>query len=227
MKLLIISLLLSITVLAQDYKIISSSGKVKAQLNGSEEWVDVSKNIVITANSILFADNNAWIKLKGPNGDFLLRGPAAISAGHIKTMSLDDLLLALAMNEIMNAPRDKKNKNRSGNTAVYGTKEGDEINLPLSNKEFGLIRLSGARQLSENGYTESAIVSAKETYRKYPSTQNNIEYRLYFAKQFEVKRLYEEAYNEYSEIKKLKLNEDQSKIVENKLESLGRKLLNK
>lgn len=227
MKLIIISLLFSISVFAQDYKIISSSGSVKAQLNGSEEWVDVSKDIVITANSILFADENAWVKLKGPSGDFLLRGPAAISAGHIKTMSLDDLLLALAMNEIMNAPRDKKDKNRSGNTAVYGTKEGEEVNLPLSVKEFGLIRLSGAKQLSENGYMESAIVSAKETYRKYPPTQNNIEYRLYFANLFELKRLYEEAYNEYNEIGKLQLNDEQRKNVDKKLKFLGRKLLNK
>ncbi|MBT8381736.1 MAG: hypothetical protein KJO59_05210, partial [Ignavibacteria bacterium] len=90
---------------------------------------------------------------------------------------------------------------------------------------FGIKRLNGARQLSESGLTESAIVFAKETYRKYPDTKSDPSYRIYFANILYNKSLYEEALVEYKEISKLDLNEKQRNEVSSAIENIKKVLM--
>ena len=92
--------------------------------------------------------------------------------------------------------------------------------------QFGIKRINGAVQLAENGFKESAVVTAKETFRKYPSTKEMANYRIYFASLLYDFGLYDEAYDEFTSIKELKLSDKEKSNVEEKLSQLNKKLGN-
>ncbi len=139
-------------------------------------------------------------------------------------MSLDELLLALAMEDMINAPKNNGN-GKSGNTAVYGTDESNNDKLELAAGEFGIKRLNGAMQLSESNMKESAVVVAKETFRKYPDTKSLSTYRIFFADILFEKGLYNEAFEEFNEIKELKLSDEEKLKVDEKTETIKKILL--
>ena len=140
-------------------------------------------------------------------------------------MSTDDLLLALAMEDMINAPR-TNGKNKSSNTATYGENEGQNKNPEMKTDDFGIKRLNGAMQLAKNGFKESSVVFAKETYRKYPDTKQIPSYRIYFADILYDKGLYEEALGEYMDIAKLDLSKEEKAKVESQTQSINKILLN-
>ena len=65
------------------------------------------------------------------NIKFTLKESAAVTVDNIKKMTIDDLLLALAMEDMMNAPR-KKDENKSKSTQVYGDQNKTEKTLGVS-----------------------------------------------------------------------------------------------
>jgi hypothetical protein len=139
-------------------------------------------------------------------------------------MNIDELLLALAVEEILDAPQ--KNQNgKSENTAVYGSDEKERNNAVINSDDFGFKRLNGAVQLSENGMPESAVVVAKEVYRKYPGTKKDAYYRIYFADILYNKGLYEEAMSEYRSLQEMSLSDKQNEDVQKKLALIRKKLL--
>ncbi len=224
-KLIFINILIFLSITyAQTFQIEKLSGSVKI-LNGSDNsWHELKANTMVESNAIISTDKNSFVKLKGNGKSFTLKESSAISISNIKQMSVDELLLALAMENIINTPR-KKGNDKSGSTAVYGTDEQKkevEINK-LS--DMGRKRLNGAKQLAENGMKESAIVTAMEVYRKYPETKKNSESRIYFADLLFEKGLYEEAHDEFSSIKSLQLSSSQKTYVEGKLDQIGKKFL--
>jgi hypothetical protein len=127
------------------------------------------------------------------------------------------------MEDMLNAPR-KKDKNKSHDTAVYGTNENNKKQNGELNIDFGIKKLNGAMQLSENGFKESAVVAAKETYRKYPAVKEIPSYRIFFADILLGKGLNEEAYSEYLSISKLTLSEKEKADVEKKIAGLEKKI---
>jgi hypothetical protein len=129
------------------------------------------------------------------------------------------------MEDMINAPK-TNGKGNSGNTAVYGDKEGDGKNTELKANDFGIRRLNGAMQLANNGMKESSVLFAMETYRKYPETKQIASYRIFFADILYEKGLYEETLGEYLEIQKLELDKDQSTIVESQIDNINKVLLN-
>jgi len=226
MKKIILFMLFSTSlILAQDYTVTKVSGDVKYQSAGNENWVDLKKGKTIKQNAVLSTGKNSSITLRSKNLHFTLNESSAISVSSIKEMSIDELLLALAMEDMINAP--KKNGNgKSGNTAVYGTDESnnDDPNVIVGN--FGIKRLNGAMQLAETDMKESAVVVAKETFRKYPDTKLMSSYRIFFADILFEKGLYSEAFEEFNEIAKLKLSEEDKLKVDKKTETIKKILLN-
>ncbi len=222
MKTLSIILMFAGVMSAQTFTVEKVSGDVKYQDGSSEIWSTLKIGTTLKDDAVISTGQNSSVLLKGNKVNFNLNESSAVSVSSIKKMNIDELLLALAMEDMMNAP--KEIKKSSDNTAVYGSKVG-ESNLHIKTDDFGIKRLNGAVQLAENGLEESAVVAAKETYRKYPDTKNLSPYRIYFANILYDKGLYEEALDEYVEIQKLKLTDEERAEVNEKAESIKMKLL--
>jgi hypothetical protein len=224
-KIFFLLLIISEMSFAQAFKVQKITGNVKT-LDSNDRWVVVREGDLLKPNSIILTDKKSSVKISGDDLSFTLNESSAIPISNIKRMTLDELLLALAMEDIISAPRKKEKNTKSKSTAVYGTEENAiENSVSLSN-DFGIKRLKGAVQLAENGLKESAVLTAKETFRKYPSTSGNSYYRIYFAGVLYDCGLYEEALDEFNSISKLKLSEEDKSEVEEKISQLNKKLMN-
>jgi tetratricopeptide (TPR) repeat protein len=225
MKTLIILILVIPSLFAQEYKALKVKGEVKFRSGTSETWIDLKDGTKLQVNDFVLTGEKSSVKIEGPGQDFNLSELSAVSLSSIRQMSTDDLLLALAMEDMINAPK-TNGKQNSSNTAVYGDKEGEEKSILIQDDSFGTKRLNGAIQLAKSGYKESAIVFAKETYRKYPDAKEIPGYRIFFADLLFEKGLYEEALEEYMEISKLELNNDEKSQVEKQTKTINQILLN-
>jgi len=224
MRLTIIILFASSSLLAQTFTVEKVSGIVTYQENGNEKWGNLEEGFVLNDNAIISTSENSTVQLGKQGLTFSLDEWSAISISSIKTMSIDDLLLALAFEDMLNAPKDIKES--SDHTAVYGTREGETNSIQIRSEDFGIKRLNGAVRLAELGFQESAVVAAKETFRKYPDTKPLPGYRLYFANILYDKGLYEEALGEYKSISGLSITDYQKSEIEEKSEMIRKKLLN-
>jgi hypothetical protein len=204
----------------------SITGTVKVQFGSSEKRLDIIEGIELSPYTTISTGKNSSVVLVKGNTKFTLKESAAVTVNNIKKMSIDDLLLALAMEDMMSAPR-KKEENKSKSTQVYGESNKSGKAVVVDNTEFGLMRINGAKQLGDSGFTESAIVAAKETYRKYPDTKKIIPQRIYFANLLYEKGLFEEAYAEFNSFKDYGMSENNKTEVNSKLELLSKKLINK
>ena len=223
-KSLILFLMANTIVVAQSFTAADVIGQVKFQSGSEESWSKVEEGSLLNTEAVVATGRNSTVQLVGNDFNFILKENSAVSIGSIKKLSLDELLLALAMEDLINAPR-KNGNGSSDNTAVYGTEESGEDFPDLNSGPFGIKRLNGAMQLANTGLKESAVVFAKETFRKYPDTKSIPSYRIYFANVLYEKGLYEEALEEFNEIIKLDLNEDQQKNVKTALEDIKKILL--
>lgn len=224
-KIFFLLLIISEMSFAQAFKVQKITGTVKT-LDSNDKWVEIEEGDLLQPNSIIVTDKKSSVRISGDDLSFTLNESSAITVSNIKKMTLDELLLALAMEDIISAPR-KKEKNTEGkSTAVYGTEEKVNAKNTILSDDFGIKRLKGAVQLVENGLKESAVITAKETYRKYPSTSSNSYYRIYFADVLSDYGLYEEALDEFNSISQLELSEKEKSEVEEKLSQLNKKLVN-
>lgn len=223
MKKLIVFLFLTGVISAQSFTVKDISGDVKYQNGNSENWNTLQSGTTVNDDAVIITSDKSFVELEGKDVNFKLKESSAVSVSSIKKMNIDDLLLALAMEDMMNAP--KEIEKNSDNTAVYGTEAGQENSLFIKSDNFGIKRLNGAVQLAKSNLQESAVVAARETYRKYPETKSISSYRIYFADILYEKGLYEEALDEYVDIQKLQLSESESAAVNEKSESIKMKLL--
>lgn len=224
-NILVVMLILSSGIIfAQTFKVEKVAGNVKVQIGASEKWSQVKPGEILNANSTITTGEKSTVSLEGNNFNFALKESSALPLTNLKKMSLDQLILALAMQDMINAPRKKEEAN-SKNTAVYGA-EINGIKEPfVISSNFGVQRLNGAVQLAESGFKESAIVDAKDTFRKYPETSAMPSFRIYFANLLADLNLNEEAYDDFKKIESLKLNSVQKSEVAGKLDLLSKKLM--
>jgi len=223
MKLIIIILFSVTSIIAQSFTVEKISGETVYRANGDEEWVNLKVGDKIPENATIATGEHSNLQISNGGVDFSLEELSAISISNIKKMSVDDFLLALALEDVLNAPPDTNKY--SDNTAVYGARESEVNTSHIKSDDFGIKRLNGAVQLAELGFEESAVVASRETFRKYPDTKTLTVYRIFFADILLEKNLYEEALTEYTDIKKYNLNENEKSYVEEKLELIRKKLL--
>jgi hypothetical protein len=224
-KIFLIAFLVFPSLIAQEFKVADVKGSVKYQSGTSEVWTEVKEGTSLRSDDFVSTGEKSSVQIKGAGNNITLKELSALSLASIKTMTTDELLLALAMEDMINSPK-PKGKNNSSSTAVYGNKEGQSKNPELKVNDFGVKRLNGAMQLAKNGFKESSVVFAKETYRKYPESKQIPSYRIFFADILFEKGLYEEALGEYLDISKLGLSKEEKSKVELQIQSINKILLN-
>ncbi|PJB00196.1 MAG: hypothetical protein CO128_01170 [Ignavibacteriales bacterium CG_4_9_14_3_um_filter_30_11] len=224
-KLLFVVLIMTGYLSAQNFVVKKVNGDVKAQIGTSEIWNAVNNNTELDKKTTIMTSKNSDIVLMFGNEKIKINNLSIVALKGIKKFSTDELLLALAMENLINIPDKKDNTINSSNTAVYGKEINGNTKTINDETNFGIMRLNGAKQLAENGYVESAIVEAMETYRKYPDTKPLSAYRIYFADLLVSKNLYEEALTEYNNIVELKLSDKEKIHTEVQMTFLKKKLL--
>ena len=221
---IIIFLMASGICFSQSYKIEKMKGNVEAQIGTSENWVPVKSGDEIRSDAVLSTGKSSYVQIQTSGSKFMLDSYSALRVASIKKMSINDLILALAMEDMMNAPK-KNEKINSQNTAVYGAEINGVKSPMVESDDLGIKKLNGAVQLAENGFKESAVVVAKETFRKYPETKTMAKYRIYFADILFNLGLNEDAYDEFKSIDSLNLKNDEKADVKSKLDILTKKLM--
>jgi len=218
MKVAVLFFALSLTITAQIFKVEKVNGEVLVLKGTSENYSPVKAGDELSAKDMIITGEKAAVHLRKGTEKFILKNNSALNLNSIKKLSINELLLALAMEEIKAVP--KKSNSEMKNTAVYGSSRNNSSLKNISPSGLGLKKLNGAKQLAESGFIESAILSAREIFRRHPETRKAVTERLYFARLFESLNLTDEAYNEYSAIYDLNLNPDEKRFVSAKLETL-------
>ena len=227
MKKIIVLLFVFVTIItAQNFTVEKIKGDVKILKGTSEKWEPVKKGEVLSGEDVLLTEKNAYILLNKDNKRFELKGDAAIGLNHIRQVSINDLILALALDEIRNVPKIKKS-NTSRNTAVYGSKGNENKEIAIDENVLGPKKLNGAKILNENGYSESSVIVAKEVFRNYPKVSMNFSDRLYFADVLNKLELYQEAAAEYNKLKNLALTDKEKETIAARIEAVNLKLVDK
>jgi hypothetical protein len=224
-KTFLILLLLVPSLIAQEFKAVNVKGTVQYRSGTSEVWAEIKEGSVLHSDDFVSTGSKSSLQIRGTEKIINIGEFSVVSISSIKKMSIDDLLLALAMEDMINAPK-TNGKNQSSSTATYGDNEGKNKNPEVKTDDFGIKRLNGAMQLAKNGFKESSVVFAKETYRKYPDSKQMPSYRIYFADILYDKGLYEEALGEYIDIAKLDLSKEEKAKVESQTQSINKILLN-
>jgi len=222
-KLTIIIFLFSVSVFAQEFTVTKVNGKVMVLKGTDEKATLVKKGDQLNGNDLLITDNNSLIQLDNKGKIFLLKSNSALGLNNIKNISINDLLLQLAVEDIKRLPGGNQ-KSNGRTTAVYGSEIGKNSSVVISEDLLGEKKLNGAKQLSEEGYPKSAILVARETFRKHPKTKKMINSRIYFANQLYNLKLYEEATSEFVKIQKLNLSKIQKAEVDKMLRKINLKL---
>ena len=213
------------SITAQQFKVTELRGDVKYLSGPSEVWAEINVGEDMQMDGFISTGKNSSVQIKESGNIFNIGELSVVSISSIKKMSTDELLLALAMEDMINAPK-TNGKGNSSSTATYGTKEGAGKTSNIIANDFGILRLNGAMQLANNGLMESSVIFAKETYRKYPETINIASYRIFFADVLYEKGLYEEALGDYLEIQTFELNKEQITEVESQIDNINKILLN-
>lgn len=249
----LVILLFSGLLRAQSFMVEKVSGRVLCQRGSGEAYQQINPGEKLSQRDFILTMDNSMVLLKKDGDSFLMKGNSALGLNYIKKISTDELLLALAMEDIRNVPKGRK-RNEGKTTAVYGknsqapavnaaeTKSSENKssenksseNKSSENKSsqghdqpgksLGQKRINGARLLAENGFRESSVIAARETFRKYPETKNNPADRIYFAEVLEKLNLNEEALAEYSSILSLELQSQEKQLVQGKIRTLGAKV---
>ncbi len=223
-NIIFIVMIFSINLSAQQFTVQKVSGNV-LRLQGTEEKaIPVKRGDKLSGSDLLITDMNSFIQLNNSGNIFMLKSNSALGLNNIKKISINDLLLQLAVENIKNIPKGNK-KNNGRTTAVYGSEIGGNTSVLISEDQLGVKKLNGAKQLSEEGYKKSAIIVARETFRKHPNTKSIGEFRIYFASQLYDLNLFEEALGEFNKIQKLKLTEKQKAEVTKKIKQINMKLI--
>jgi len=225
-KLLVILFFTLVTINAQNFTVEKVSGEVKLLQGTSENWENVKTGQILTSTDLLLTEEKSLVQLVKNDEKFLIKGDVAIGLNHIKQITVNELILALTLDEIRNVPKIKRNS-LSKNTAVYGSEVKNSSNIQITDEILGEKKINGAKLLNENGYVESSIIAAKEVFRNYPQLANDFEDRLYFADLLKDLELYQEASSEYRRIEKINLTEEQNTLIEKRSEEVNLKLMDK
>ena len=139
-KIICILFVLTINIAAQEYYVEKVSGNVQALIGTGEKWIEVTIGQKLHSTDLISTDAKSFIQITNKESRFILQSNSALGLSSIKKMTLNELLLALAMEEIRNIPKTKSNQS-TRNTAVYGSEVSSGKLASVTVNDIGLKKL--------------------------------------------------------------------------------------
>ena len=100
-KILLILLIVTGFLSAQTFIVKTVKGDVKAQIGVSEKWHSVKKGEMLKSETTLMINKNSDVVLVFGDKKFKIKNSAIVSLKRVKKLTVDELLLALAMENLI------------------------------------------------------------------------------------------------------------------------------
>ena len=118
-SLLIVLLLIAAKLFAQEFTVEKVGGDVQALIGSNEKWTELKAGQKLLGTDLISTGEKSFLQVSDRNNHFVLQENSALRLSSYKKMTLNELLLALATEEIRNIPKSNNNPS-TRNTAVYG-----------------------------------------------------------------------------------------------------------
>jgi len=211
------------TVLRADIKVTAVKGSVYVRHNVQEQWVNVSPGDVLKPDDSMKSGRKSSATVVIDDKTTLtMPEQAIVDMADLRTLTKEELLLKLAMERIRSVP-DKSGDDELSiprTTTIHGANMDRHAAAGVVDPEAGTMRMKGTEFLFGNGFYETGILKAKELFRLYPNLSGRIDDRLMVAKALEVLKLKGEAMEEYIQLGKSQLTDEQRAAVMQKIELL-------
>ncbi|TLY33621.1 MAG: hypothetical protein E6K56_00570 [Ignavibacteria bacterium] len=211
------------TILRADIKVTAVKGSVYVRHNVQEQWVSVSPGDLLKPDdSMKSGRKSSATVLIDDKTAVIMPEQAIIDMADLRTLTKEELLLKLAMERIRSVP-DKSGDDELSiprTTTIHGSNMDQHAAAGAVDPEMGTMRMKGTEVLFGNGFYETGILKAKELFRLYPDLSSRINDRLMVAKALEALRLKGEAMEEYIQLGKAQLTDEQRTAVTKRLELL-------
>ncbi|MBI1803318.1 MAG: hypothetical protein HY033_04905 [Ignavibacteriae bacterium] len=221
-------LLLSAIVARADIKIVNAKGDVAVRHNVQEEWTTLSKGDIVHAEDAVKTGNKSSIVLL-VDGAKKIVVPALVvlDLSDIRSLTQEELLLKLAMEDMRAIPQDTKHENDLNiprTTTIHGASREAYNEARAVDPALSTLQLNGIKVLYNNSFYATCVLRAKQIFRRNPSLVGRIDDRMMVASGLEKMNLRSEALDEYRSIQKEKLTPNQKVVVGSKIKQLQKKM---
>jgi tetratricopeptide (TPR) repeat protein len=179
-------------------------GNAEVRHGVSEVWNKLEHGDTLKPDDTIKAYSDTYIEIYSPEGRiFKMSGPALLNISDIRRISVEDLLLQLAMEDIRAIPEKSDGFYRSERrkaTGVYGSdisRRKAKVKIKKDDK-IAFLWANGAIILFENGYYETSAIRAKNLINRFDELRSNSKICLLPARALEKLGLYGEAISEYN-----------------------------
>src|SRR6266850_3485682 len=211
------------TVLRADIKVTAVKGSVYVRHNVQEQWVSVSPGDVLKPDdSMKSGQKSSATVVIDDKTTLTMPEQAIIDMADLRTLTKEELLLKLAMERVRSVP-DKSGDDELSiprTTTIHGSNMDRHAAAREIDPGAGTMRMKGTEVLFGNGFYETGILKAKELFRLYPDLSGRIDDRMMVAKALEALKLKGEAMEEYVQLGKAQLTDEQRAAVIRKIELL-------
>jgi hypothetical protein len=190
------------------YPALSSDGQLTVQrIEGdvyvrhgvAEKWSEATPGSTLRPEDTIRTGRNASAILRRVDGTVYRIPPVTmVDVSDFRSMSREELLLRLAMEDMLSVPeRIDDDRPLPRTTVLHGRsreRADDTADLDLTMARY---RVNGARYLIEQDYRGSAVLKIRETLRLYPEGEYRIGAMMLAAESLESMELFEEASRYY------------------------------
>jgi len=198
-------------------------GEVHVRHGVAEEWTEVSVGSILRPEDSIKTGRNAMAVLRRDDGTvYRVPAEAIVDGSDFRGMDRDELLLRLAMEDMLSVP-DRIDEDRPvpRTTVLHGSPrrrvDEDTAEVDLMSARF---RINGARFLIDQDYRGTAVLKIRETLRLYPEGEYRIGAMMLAAESLESMELYEEAARYYRTVLDENTNANIRRTAEMRLEKI-------
>jgi hypothetical protein len=215
------------TVNAADFKVLGIRGDVSIRHGINEKWNTVCAGDTLKPDDTIESgkQSSATLLIDGST-QIIVPEMVIVDLSDFRSMSKEDLLMKLAMDNIRAIPTrdDNRELNIPRVTTVHGENREQKQNKIQLSIQTGVKQLNGSNVLFKNGFYATCALKTKQLFRSYPSLSEDLEARMLIAESFEKMNLNKEAVEEYTTVVDKSLQPELRLSLKKKIEFLNQKL---